>query len=121
MPNPATEIPNNFFAPDREICLHAISIALLRIRSLPGVTVQKLAKALDCSIDTVRAATNEENLMSFDHIAVMCHLFPEQCAPVIDILTGKPTAKPTMCERVERIERELAALRDEAACREGVA
>lgn len=107
------EIPAIMFAPEREDCLRAISVALLKVRSLEGVTCEKLAKVLGCSVDTVRAASNEENLLSFEHIATLCHYFPDEAAPIVTILTGAAQKPLTAAERMDRIGHDLAALRRE--------
>lgn len=115
MPANRTEIPANFFAPDKEICQRAISLALLKVRALPGVTTKNLAKALDCSADTIFAATNEQNLLSFDSIALLCHRFPDEAAPIIALLTGAPPAPLSVSEQIERLHRELETLRASVA------
>lgn len=101
------------FCPDREDCLRAISVALLKVRALEGVTCEKLAKVLGCSMDTVRAASNEDNLLSFEHIATLCHYFPDEAAPIVALLTGAPPKPLTASERIDRIGNDLAALRKE--------
>lgn len=101
-------------APDRQMCLHAISKVLLKVRSLDGMTCDKLGKTLECSADSIRHASNEESMLSFDCIARLCYFFPEQCAPVFE-LWGRAAPALTVADRVDRIERELAAIRREAA------
>jgi len=101
-------------APDRQISLRAISLALLKIRALDGMTCEKLGKALECSADTIRTASNEESLLSFDHIARMCCFFPDQAGTIFELLARAPEA-PSVADRLERIERELEAIRREAA------
>ena len=80
------------FAPDRSISLRAISLALLRVRSLDGMTCAKVGQALDCSADTIRAASNEETLLSFDAVARLVFLFPDQCGPIHDLWNREPSA-----------------------------
>ena len=101
-------------APDRETSLHAISLVLLKIRATPGMTCEKLGKTLDCSADTVRAASNEETLLSFDTVGRLLYFFPEHCGPIHELWSGA-VETPTIADRLERIERELDALRREAA------
>lgn len=101
-------------APDREITLRAISLALLKIRALDGMTCEKLGNAVGCSADTVRTASNEESLLSFDCIARLLYLFPDESGPIRE-LWGRAEDAPTVSDRLERIERELDAIRREAA------
>lgn len=101
-------------APDRQVCLRAISLALLKVRAHDGMTCEKLGKAIDCSADTVRNASNEEALLSFDCVARLCYYFPEETGSVQQLWAG-PVEAPTVDERFERIERELIALRKVAA------
>lgn len=100
-------------APDRETSLRAVSMALLKVRSIDGMTCEKLGKLLECSADTVRNASNEETLLSFDHVARLCYLFPDESAPIRQL--WEPVESPTPAERIDRIERELDALRRLAA------
>ena len=101
-------------APDRECSLRAISLALLKVRALPDMTCEKLGKALDCSADTIRNASNEETLLAFDSVSRLCYFWPDQSAP-IRALIMPPSEAPTVADRLERIERELDAIRREAA------
>lgn len=80
------------FAPDRSICLRAVSLALLKVRAIDGMTCEKVGQALGCSADTIRAASNEESLLSFDAIARLVFLFPEQCAPINELWNREPSA-----------------------------
>lgn len=97
------------FAPDREISLRAVSLALLKVRALDGMTCAKLGQALDCSVDTIRAASNEETLLSFDAIARLVFLFPEQCASIHDLWNREPPAL-SVEEHRAAIEHHTAAL-----------
>ena len=72
-------------APDRQTSLRAISLALLKVRALDGMTCDKIANALACSADTVRAASNEETLLSFDTAKRLEYFFPEQCGPISEL------------------------------------
>lgn len=109
------EIPGNLFRPDRETCLNAISRALLAIRSDYGLTAKELARICDCGPDAIYAATNGEHLMSLDSVALLCDKFPDECAPIIAVFTGGVAPALTVADRLERIERDLAAIRREAA------
>ena len=79
------------FAPDREISLRAVSLALLKVRALDGMTCATVGQALGCSADTIRAASNEETLLSFDAIARLVFLFPDQAAPIHDLWNREPS------------------------------
>lgn len=110
-------VPNVFgflAIPCRESSQRAISLALLKVRAIDGMNCDKLAKALDCSADTIRNASNEETLLGFDAVARLVYLFPAESAPIIDLMTA-PTEGPTVADRLARIERELNAIRQEAA------
>lgn len=72
-------------APDRQTSLRAISLALLKVRSLDGMTCEKLGKVLECSADTIRAASNEETLLSYDTAKRLEYFFPEQCGPIREL------------------------------------
>lgn len=100
--------------PDREDAVRAISLALLKARSIPEMTCLKLGKLLDCSADTIGTASNEESLLSFDSVARLCYLFPDESKPIRDLWDRAEDA-PTVAERLARIERELDAIRREAA------
>jgi plasmid maintenance system antidote protein VapI len=85
-------VPHYLFAPDRDISLRAVSRALLKVRALSGMTIPKVAEALGCSADTVKDASNEFTLLTFDKIARLVYLFPEQCEPIFELWNREPTA-----------------------------
>lgn len=87
---------------------------MLRIRST-GWTCEQLGKLLECSADTVENASNERSLLSFDSIARLGYHFPEEFGLIEALWTCRATPEPTPTERLERIERELKALREEVA------
>ena len=99
-------------APDRQMSLRAVSLALLKVRAIDGMTCAKLGEALACSVDTIRDASNEETLLSFDGIARLLYFFPEQSSPIRE-LWERAIVAPTAAERLERIERDLDAIRKE--------
>lgn len=101
-------------APTREVSLRAISLTLLKVRALDHMTCEKIGNALDCSVDTVRAASNEETLLSFDTVARLIYFFPDEAAPIRQ-LWERGAEAPTANERIERIERDLEAIRKELA------
>lgn len=109
------QIPRNLFRPDREVCLNAISRALLKIRADYGLSAKELGKIADCSPDAIYAGTNGENLLSLDSVALLCEAFPDECAQIVVLFCGGNAPAPTVSDRLERIERELDAIRREAA------
>ena len=96
-------------APDREVSLRAISLALLKVRALDGMTCEKIGNALACSGDTVRAASNEETLLSFDTAKRLEYFFPDQCGPIRE-LADHVAEELTIAEHRAAIERHAAAL-----------
>ena len=100
--------------PDREDSLRAISLALLKVRAIDTMTCPKLGKLLGCCADTIAKASNEESLLSFDNVARLCFLFPEESRPIRELWERAEDA-PSIPDRLERIERELDAIRREAA------
>lgn len=103
-----------FPPPDRETSLKAISRALLRIRS-NGWSATALGEELGCSADTIEAASNERSLLRFDCIALLAFKFPEEFSFIEQLWSGAVAAEPTVADRLERIEREVEAIRNEAA------
>lgn len=85
-------VPHYLFAPDRESSLRAVSRALLKVRALDGMTIPKVAEALGCSVDTVKDASNEQTLLTFDKVARLVFLFPEQSAPIVALMNHAPMA-----------------------------
>lgn len=100
-------------APDREITLHAVSLAVLKIRT-SGHTYKEIAKAIDVCPETVAGAANEANLLAFDAIARLCYFWPEETATIRELCGFAPQSL-TIADRLARIERELDAIRKEAA------
>jgi len=103
-----------FPPPDRTDCLKAISRALLRIRS-EGYSLDALGTALGCNGDTVANASNEKTMLSFESIALLGFHFPEQFNLIAGLWNCHASAPLTIADRLERIEREAAAIRREVA------
>jgi len=101
-------------APDRANCLTSISRALLRIRA-SGVTCAQLGKVLGCCPDTIEGASNEKSLLSFDSVALLAFHFPDEWAAVEALWTCRADPAPSIVDRLERIEREINAIRKVAA------
>ena len=102
-------VPHYLFAPDRESSLRAVSRALLKVRALDGMTIPKVAEALGCSVDTVKDASNEQTLLTFDKVARLVFLFPEQAAPIVALMNNAPLAL-TAEEHQAAIEHHTAEL-----------
>ena len=107
------EIPASLLAPDAEDCLRAVSLAVLKVRADRDFSREKLGKALGCSKDAITSASNEDNMLSFASIALLCHHFPDEAAPIFELLGRAPEA-PTPADRIKRIELELEALKRSA-------
>ena len=106
----SAKVSGNLFAPDRDDAMHAISIAMLKVRSNSGLSCDKLGKLLDCGRDAIGHATNATHMLSFDSIALLLYHFPDECAPIRALWEGASQA-PSFTDRLDRIEREISALR----------
>lgn len=115
MPDRRKEIPANLFRPDRENCLSAVSQALIKVRSDYRMTAKQLAKICDCAADAIYDASNEKHMLSLDSVALLCDAFPDETRVIRALFSGGIAPAPTVDDRIERIERELAAIRREAA------
>lgn len=102
-----------FPPPSRDVALHAISRALLRIRC-NGWTCEALGGKIGVSKDTIENASNEKSMLSFESIALLAYHFPEEFTFIEALWNCRPTEQPTVADRLERIERELDAIRKEA-------
>ena len=96
-------------APDRNMSLRAVALALLKVRALDGMTCAKIAHALECSVDTIQAASNEQTLLSFDTIARLAYFFPDQCSPIHE-LWNRARVALTADDHRAAIEQHTAAL-----------
>ena len=96
-------------APDRETTLHAVAIAFGKVRQ-SGVTYKEMAKVLECCDDTIANAVSEKSLLSFDVVARLCYFWPDHCAAIMQ-LWAPGVAEPSTADRLDRIEREVLALR----------
>jgi hypothetical protein len=102
-------VPHYLFAPDRESSLRAVARALLKVRALDSMTIPKVAEALGCSVDTIKDASNEQTLLTFDKVARLVFLFPVEAAPVVALMNHAPMAL-TAEEHSAAIERHTDAL-----------
>jgi hypothetical protein len=95
-------------APSREISLFGISRAILRVRET-GANYKEIAKALECSADTISGAVAEQNLLSFDAVARLCYFWPAE-TQVIQELWGRAEGVLTADDHAQAIARHTAAL-----------
>lgn len=102
-----------FRPPTQEDCEEAISRAILRIRST-GVTREELANVLDCSPNTIDNASNCKSMLGFKHIALLMLNYPDVRTMIEPLWTLSNRHEPTIDERIERIERDLQAIRKAA-------
>lgn len=100
--------------PSLEDCENAISRALLRLRS-NGVHRDMLAKKLNCSASTIDNASNCRTQLNFESVALMAYHYPEVLPLIEGLWSLRAMAVPTVDDRIERIERELDAIRKQAA------
>ena len=115
MVKPAPNVLGIFPPPDRDACLHAISRALLRIRSERGLHCAEIAKLADCSADTIENATNEKSLLSFDAVARLGFYFPEEFGVVEALWQCRASQDVTVSEKFDAIHVALERLRKECA------
>jgi hypothetical protein len=102
-------VPHYLFAPDRDISLRSVARALLKVRALDGMTIPKVAEAPCCSADTIKDASNEQTLLTFDKVARLVYLFPEQCESIHELWNREPSAL-TAEEHKAAIEHHTAEL-----------
>jgi hypothetical protein len=111
MRDSSPHVPGLFPAPCRDITLNAISRAILRIRS-NGVKAKDLAKKLDVSTDILTSAAAEESMLNFTAIARMAFFYPDEWASLVEPLwTCIPPEPVTLADRLDRIDREVVAMR----------
>lgn len=103
-----------FPPPNRETALHAISRVLLRIRS-NGWTCEALGRQIGVSADTIENASNEKSMLHFESVALLGFHFPEEFALIEALWNCRPVEQPTVSDRLQRIEREIDAIRKDAA------
>jgi hypothetical protein len=112
MHGPSPQVLGLFGEPTRETSLHAISRALLRIRST-GVTCAALGKVLACSADTIEAASNEKSLLNFESVALLGFHFPQEFSLIEALWNCRPTNEPTLTSRLDALQGQLDAVRGE--------
>ncbi|MEI6644101.1 MAG: hypothetical protein WCL10_18935 [Novosphingobium sp.] len=103
-----------FPPPSLEDCENAISRALLRLRA-DGHHRDELARKLNCSASTIDNASNCRTQLHFESVALLAYHYPDVWPLIEGLWSLRPIAKPTLDDRIERIERELDAIREQAA------
>lgn len=107
--------------PDRNDVVFAVakSIGLIRRR---GFTAKDIARSLKQpngdppDPETISRAERGENLLSADLIFQLAYIYGECADPVRALLDQAPILEPTtLADRLDRIEREAAAIRKELA------
>jgi hypothetical protein len=104
-----------FPEPDGKCSAAAIATAIRKTKYAEGLTNAELAFELRCDASTVENAEAERNLLKFDTVARLLRKYPQHCACIRQLWELEPISEPTSAERLERIERECAALRKELA------
>jgi hypothetical protein len=102
-----------FGEPDRKSSLIAVANAVRRTKYHERLTSAELAEQLRCDPETIENAENERNLIGFDKIARLLAKFPQHCGDLRNLWEMQPVDQPTVADRLERIERETAAIRKE--------
>jgi len=100
--------------PSLDDCENAISRALLRLRS-NGIHRDELARKLNCSASTIDNASNCRTQLNFESVVLIAYHYPEVWPLIEGLWSLRPIAKPTLDDRIDRIERELDAIREQAA------
>lgn len=103
-----------FRPPDREFSLHVIGLCLAKVRGR-GITLAQLSAELDCSIDTIKNATNEDALLSFDSIARLGYHYPEEFQVVEQLWNCQPSRELTAVEHMDEAVRHIDAARKDVA------
>lgn len=104
-----------FEEPDGNISLTAIADAIRKTKYQERLTCAELAFHLRCDPSTVKNAENGSNLLRFDIVARLLRKYPQHCAGIFQLWDPTPRDEPTSVERIDRIERELSALRKDVA------
>ena len=95
--------------PDRNDCLRAVSMAILRIRS-QGWSRDALATKIGCSADTIDNASNEKTMLQFDSIVLLARNFPDEFKLVSGLWDDEANKPLTRAERADRIAKDTAIL-----------
>jgi hypothetical protein len=102
-----------FAEPDGKASLTALSDAIRKTKFHERLTTGELAFELRCDPGTVKNAENGHNLLRFDIVARLLRKYPQHCAGVFQLWDPEPRVEPTIAQRLDTIERETAALKQE--------
>lgn len=108
----STNVCGKIAPPSRDDALRVIAQVLLRIRS-NGWSLAALGKKIEVSHDTISRACDEQSLLNFEAIALLGFHFSDEFAPIVDLWANRGPV--TANDRLDRIEREAAAIRKELA------
>ena len=104
-----------FPEPDGNISLTVISDAIRKTKYIEGLTNAELGFELRCDASTIENAEAKRNLLKFDTVARLLRKYPQHCAGIRQLWELEPIEQPSVSDRLERIERETAAIRREVA------
>jgi hypothetical protein len=100
-----------FPEPDGNISLTVIADAIRKTKCGEGFTNGELAFHLRCDASTIENAEAKRNLLKFDTVARLLRRYPQYCAGIRQLWELEPIEQPSVVDRLDRIERECAALR----------
>lgn len=116
---PRTEetFPGSLFGtPKRDSYRAAIKQVVLDVKARSGFDSEQLAEKLGISKDTVENAENAVSSLEAVTLLKIAYFYGEEViAPVRALYLCAPTEQPTISERLDRIEREARAIRNEVA------
>lgn len=107
-------VPCLFGFPRQKSYRLAVADALRKVKRAEGLTLAELAERLGCSNQTIRNAMDEDGTDCLNPVTMLRlgYEFGEEVIAPIFALARKATAEPiTMKDRIDRMERELAAIR----------
>lgn len=102
-----------FQEPDGNLSLTALSDAIRKTKFHENLTAAELAFELRCDPSTVKNAEAKHNLLRFDIVARLLRKYPQHCDGVFQLWDPEPRDEPSIGERLDRIDRESAAIRKE--------
>ena len=92
----------------------AIKQIILELKARKNLSDQELADLLGCHKETIENAQDEANSLDVVTLLNIAYAFGEDAIePVRSLYLCKPTEKPTIEDRLSRIEGEAAAIRRE--------
>lgn len=103
-------VPDLFGPPSQKSFRMAVADALRAIKREHGLTLVELADRLGCCDQTIRNALDEDGCLSAVTMLRIGYEFEGALEPVFALSRRAAVAPLTVADRVERIERELAAI-----------